>query len=304
MVDDWLLIVLVAWPAAGAFVCLAYPRPRHVLAIIQAVSGVELLLALLIAVQVRAGAPLFAAVRWLHVDALSAFHLVVLGLVFVLCSLFAGVYFLNERRVHAFTRRIARRFGSLWLGSLAAMALVLASNSLGIMWVGMEATTLLTAFLISMHPDRFSLEAMWKYLVICSVGIAFAFMGTLLAAAAVRGSDLAGGGLLWTELATQGVVLDPVLMKFAFAFLVVGYGAKAGLAPIHSWLPDAHSQAPAPVSAMFSGFLLNTALYCIVRYLPLVSRATGDGFAEHVLLVFGVLSVLVEEGNLPLQHRR
>jgi hydrogenase-4 component F len=103
---------------------------------------------------------------------------------------------------------------------------------------------------------------MWKYLIICSVGVAFAFMGTLLAGAAANGLHLPPSqALLWTNLLQDATRLDPVLSKVAFVFLLVGYGTKAGLAPMHSWLPDAHSQAPAPVSAIFSGFMLNAALY-------------------------------------------
>ena len=112
--------------------------------------------------------------------------------------------------------------------------LVLASNNIGIMWVGMEATTLLSAFLISLYPNRLSLEAMWKYLIICSIGIAFAFMGTLLAAASIQsGGTVQADALFWTHLASADAHLDPTLMKFAFVFVLVGYGAKAGLAPMH-----------------------------------------------------------------------
>src|SRR5205823_6343193 len=154
-----------------------------------------------------------------YIDAFSAFHIIVLVLVFLLSSAFAGVYFTNEADRNAFTPAIARRFGALWLGSLAAMTLVLVSNNLGIMWVGMEATTLLSAFLISLYPSRLSIEAMWKYLLICSVGIAFAFIGTILAAASVQS---AGGvhaeALFWTRLASADAQLDPTLMKFAFIF--------------------------------------------------------------------------------------
>src|SRR5262249_22530031 len=193
-------------------------------------------------------------------------------------------------------RITARRFGALWLGAEAAMLLVLISDNLGVMWVGMEATTLLTAFLISLHPSGLSLEAMWKYLIICSIGIAFAFMGTLLAAAAIRSGSAAAEALFWTRFAAADTTLDPTLMKFAFLFVLVGYGTKAGLAPIHSWLPDAHSQAPAPVSAMFSGFLLNTALYCIMRFVPPAQHALGSGFASGLLVGFGMLSIMVAAG--------
>jgi hydrogenase-4 component F len=184
------------------------------------------------------------------------------------------------------------------------MTAVLLSNNLGLMWVGIEATTLLTAFLICVHVTPLSLEAMWKYLVVCSVGVAFAFVGTLLVAASAQRLGLdASEMLLWTRLRESAALLAPGPMKLAFLFLLVGYGTKAGLAPLHSWLPDAHSQAPAPVSALFSGFMLNTALYCLMRYLPLVEGATGGtGWGGGLLVVFGILSILLAAVFIVFQH--
>ena len=167
--------------------CAVLPRPRQILGLTLAVTAVEMALAANLWAAVLAGPGFISAAdQWFYVDAFSAFHIAVLALVFLLSSAFAGVYFTGETGEHGFTPAVARRFGALWLGSLAAMLLVLVSNNLGIMWVGMEATTLLSAFLISLHSTRLSLEAMWKYLIICSIGIAFAFMGTLLAAASIQ----------------------------------------------------------------------------------------------------------------------
>src|SRR6266481_5710879 len=294
---------MLALAALGASVCLALPRPRDVLRLIVAISAVELALAANLWASVLANGFVTAADEWFYVDAFSAFYVVVLVLVFLLSSAFAGVYFAHETGEHGFTLPVARRFGALWLGSLTAMMLVLVSNNLGIMWVGMEATTLLSAFLISLHPTRLSLEAMWKYLIICSVGIAFAFIGTIFAAASIQSPTGApADALFWTNLASAEAHLDPTLMKFAFIFILVGYGTKAGLAPIHSWLPDAHSQAPAPVSAMFSGFLLNTALYCIMRFATPVQHALGGHFASGLLIFFGTLSILVAAGFIVFQQ--
>src|SRR5437016_9409868 len=298
------VVAMLLLAIAGALLCVALPTPRQVLATILAVTAAEMALAANLWAAVLSGRGVVtAAEQWFYIDAFSAFHIVVLTLVFLLSSAFASVYFSSDTDHDAFTPAIARRFGALWLGSLAAMLLVLASNNLGIMWVGMEATTLLSAFLISLYPTRLSLEAMWKYLIICSIGIAFAFMGTLLAAAAIQsGGAVEADALLWTHLASADAHLDPTLMKFAFVFILVGYGTKAGLAPIHSWLPDAHSQAPAPVSAMFSGFLLNTALYCIMRFVPPVQHALGNGFTDGLLIVFGTLSILVAAGFIVFQR--
>ncbi|HYU12833.1 MAG TPA: proton-conducting transporter membrane subunit [Stellaceae bacterium] len=304
MFADQSILLLLAVAVAGAAWSLFLPRPRQVLTTIIGVSAVEMALAINIWTAVLDGRRFVtAAEQWFYIDAFSAFHIVVLVLVFLLSSAFAGVYFTSATDHASFTPPVARRFGALWLGSLAAMLLVLVSNNLGIMWVGMEATTLLSAFLISLYPNRLSLEAMWKYLIICSIGIAFAFMGTLLAAASIQsGGTIGSDALFWTHLASAEAQLDPTLMKFAFVFVLVGYGTKAGLAPIHSWLPDAHSQAPAPVSAMFSGFLLNTALYCIMRFVLPVQHALGDHFASGLLTAFGILSILVAAGFIVFQR--
>src|SRR6266851_9433806 len=303
MFPDYSIFAMLALAVLGALLSPALPRPGHVLRLIVAVSAIELVFAANLWASVLANGFVTAADGWFYIDAFSAFYLVVLVLVFLLSSAFAGVYFAHETGQHGFTLPVARRFGALWLGSLTAMMLVLVSNNLGIMWVGMEATTLLSAFLISLYPSRLSLEAMWKYLIICSIGIAFAFMGTLLAAASIRsGSAAEADGLFWTKLASAEAHLDPTLMKFAFIFILVGYGTKAGLAPIHSWLPDAHSQAPTPVSAMFSGFLLNTALYCIMRFVPPTQHALGGNFVSGLLIFFGSLSILVAADFIVFQQ--
>ena len=303
MAPEYLIVALLLVPILGALVCLVAARPRQVLATAVAASALALAIAVMLWAGIVSGSSVTGANSVFAVDAFSGFHLIVLALVFLICSLFASDYFAHESSAHPFSTGPARRFGVLWLGSLAAMVLVLVSNNLGIMWVGMEATTLLTAFLISFHRDRLSLEAMWKYLLICSVGIAFAFIGTIFAAAAVQNSGRLGADtLLWTRLAAPDMRLDPTLMTFAFIFVLVGYGTKAGLAPLHSWLPDAHSQAPAPVSAMFSGFLLNTALYCIMRFVPPTRNALGSDFADGLLVFFGALSILVAAGFIVFQR--
>src|ERR1700704_5914120 len=210
---------MLAIPVAGAVLSLLLQQPRQVLTTIVAVSAVEMALASNIWAAVLTGSGVVtAAEQWFYIDAFSAFHIVVLVLVFLLSSAFAGVYFTNHAEP-AFTPPVARRFGALWLGSLSAMMLVLVSNNLGIMWVGMEATTLLSAFLISLHPSRLSLEAMWKYLIICSVGIAFAFIGTIFAAASIQSAGgVPADALFWTKLSSPDVQLDPTLMRFAFIF--------------------------------------------------------------------------------------
>jgi hydrogenase-4 component F len=302
METGWLFWALLLVPVLAAGLCLILPSARAVMAALCVTVVAAAALAGLTAWRVLAGGPLHAAGDWLFLDALSAWHLIILQIVFVLSSFFARTYFAAE--AHGLELYLARRFGALWLGSLAAMTLVLLSNNLGIMWVGIEATTLLTAFLICIHTTPASLEAIWKYLIMCSVGVAFSFIGTLLVGASAGKVNLdASQMLLWTQLKPVAASLDPALIKMAFIFLLIGYGTKTGFAPMHAWLPDAHSQAPAPVSAVFSGFLLNAALYCIMRYVPLVEAATGNtGWGTGILVFFGLLSILVAGAFIVFQH--
>ena len=187
-----------------------------------------------------------------------------------------------------------RRFCSFYTLSglfLSAMYGVLLSHNLGYMWIAMEATTLLSAPLVYYHRTRHSLEATWKYLLLCSVGIAFALFGTVLLLAAQHSS---GGAptLLFGEILARGPSLDPHLVRLAFVFCVLGYGVKAGIFPLHNWLPDAHSEAPAPASAMLSGALLNCALVAIWR-IAQVAQAAGQGtLVRQVLVPAGVITVL------------
>lgn len=285
----WLLL-----PVVGSLLCFLLPSVRAVMNVLLAGVAVVAAAGMACALIVFRHGPLFGAGAWLYLDALSALHALVLLAVFCLSTLFARVYFISTHGSHSLTPREARTFGALWFGSLGAMTLVLLSNNLGVLWIGVEATTLVTAFLICLHKTRESLEATWKYLIVCSVGVAFAFMGILLiGAAASTGEAESACFLHWTHIRLVASSLDPRLARLAFIFLLVGYGTKAGLAPMHSWLPDAHSQAPAPVSALFSGFLLNTALYALMRFMPLVKPAAGADWADGLLVSFGVISILV-----------
>ena len=297
----WLLLVI---PSLAALLCALTRSPRRTL--LYAWLGVFLAAGTggLSALQVFTHGTLVAGAGWLRVDALSAYHLIVMDLVFAASSIYGHIYFGEELRSGRLEAPQARRLAALWCSALAAMTGVLVSNDLGLMWVSMEATTLFTAFLISLHASERSLEAMWKYILICSIGVAFAFLGTLLFSAAYSQVGFeAGQPMFWTALRADAGALDPSLAKLAFVFILVGYGTKAGLAPVHNWLPDAHSQAPAPVSAIFSGFMLNAALYCIMRYLPIAELATGNvGWAQHLVGGFGLLSIAVAAAFILFQR--
>ena len=303
--NHWLLLsLLIVIPVVSGILSQFFSSQWRILAI--SVFGVLLtsMVGCYAIYETFSHGPIFGFSDWLFMDALSAYHLAVMLLVFTLSSLFSIDYFGKElKEGHLSTVQI-RTFAGLWTPALGAMILVVISNNMGIMWVGMETTTLLTSLLISIHLTRGSLEAMWKYMLICSVGIAFAFMGTLMVRMAAKDLPLdPNQALLWTNLMKHTALLAPPLVKASFIFVLVGYGTKAGLAPMHCWLPDAHSKAPAPVSAIFSGFMLNTALYCILRFVPIVEGVAGnDGWSLRLLTGFGLFSILISSAFILFQH--
>lgn len=288
----WLLLCL---PIVGAGVCALLRVPWTMFMMLIGLTAVETALGARLVQSVFSGAQDSVAWGWFYLDALSVYHLAILLLVYLLSTVYAVGYFRHELKTGLLFPGQLKRFGVLWCGALAAMVLVIVSNNIGVMWIGMEATTLMTAFLICIHRTAASLEAMWKYLLMCSVGVACAFMGTLLAVAAAHGLTLSGTDMMqWTQMRAAAMQMNLPILKLAFLFLLVGYGTKAGLVPLHNWLPDAHSQAPAPVSALFSGFMLNTAFYCILRYVAIIQVATdGSGWSLRLLQIFGLISIIV-----------
>ncbi|HEY3281277.1 MAG TPA: proton-conducting transporter membrane subunit, partial [Armatimonadota bacterium] len=185
---------------------------------------------------------------------------------------------------------------------IIAMYAVLVARSLGYMWIAMEATTLMSAPLVYFHRSRDSLEATWKYLLLCSVGIALALFGTVLIFSASQGLAPKGGTLLIPELVARARELDPRLLRLGFVFCLVGYGTKAGLFPLHNWLPDAHSEAPAPSSAILSGCLLNCALVALWRITGILNAAGQQRFTQHLLVPAAALTVLAASLMLVRQH--
>ncbi len=193
-----------------------------------------------------------------------------------------------------------RIFGNLFTFT---MLFAVTSNNVGFMWVAIEATTITSAMLIPLDVTKASVEASWKYILISSVGIAMAFAGTVLGY--FDFVNLAGrqaGALNWTVLMAAAPRLHPQVIQLAFVFILVGYGTKAGLAPMHTWLPDAHSEAPAPLSAMMSGVLLAVALYAVIRWEAVVNAAVGTGFTDGLFIAVGLLSLGIAAFSLVIQR--
>ncbi len=230
----------------------------------------------------------------LRVDALTVTMLVVIGIVATLAT-WASIGYLDAELAHGHTdARGARVYGALTAAFLAAMVVAVCANNIGVIWVAIEATTVITAFLVGHRGTRGAVEATWKYVVICSVGIAIAFLGTvLLYYAAEHAGAPAAAALNLDVLTARAGGLDPSTARLAAGLLLVGYGAKAGLFPFHTWLADAHSQAPAPVSALMSGVLLSVAFSVLIRVRPIIDAATGPIFMRSGLLVIGLATLLI-----------
>jgi hydrogenase-4 component F len=229
-----------------------------------------------------------------RLDGLSALFLMIIALVATLTSWFGVVYFTREMSQQHLTPKKLSEY-LFWFNLLVAtMYLTVTAVNLGVVWVAIEATTVTSVLLVGFDNQRSAIEAAWKYGLICSVGIILALIGVMLlnfAALSVAGRQLAA--LDWRELTALAGGLDRNLVKVAFIFILVGFGTKAGLAPLHTWLPDAHSQAPTPVSALLSGVLLNCALYGVLRIGTIVGATAGIGFVRQFLTGFGLLSIAV-----------
>lgn len=238
----------------------------------------------------------FAFGENLMMDALSAVFVLLIVTVGLLSAIYAGGYLFKDRGDLDISPLRLRRYAFFFHLFLFTMLLTVFSNNLGVMWIAIEGTTLASAFLVNVDDKKSSIEAAWKYLILCSVGIALALFGITLVYYSAIAQVAAGESsqlLNWTFLLSKAKHLDPQALRLAFIFILVGYGTKAGLAPFHSWLPDAHSQAPAPVSALLSGVLLSCATLGILRFHILTKMATGSAFSDTLLILFGVLSVAV-----------
>lgn len=265
-------------------------------------SLITFIAAALLTVQIVAGGPIFVFNKLFFVDPLNVFLLTLTAFVGLTTSLFSRPYMRIERDHGKMTGPRMRLYHSMYQFFMFAMLLALMTNNMGILWVALEAATLATVLLVSVYRTATSLEAAWKYFILCGVGIALALFGTILlylAANRQLGADT--DALLWTNLNAVKNQLDPHIMSLALVFLLVGYGTKMGLVPLHNWLPDAHAEGPTPISAVLSGLLLNVALYAVLRFKVLADGALQNGLAGKLLIGFGLLSVLVASFSLSRQ---
>lgn len=229
-----------------------------------------------------------------YIDSLSLIVLdIILCIGFLVC-IYSVKYLDLEYEHRTIDTKKIKIYYSLLYAFIFTMITVVTTQNLGLMWIAIEATTLASAFLVGFYNNKHSIEAAWKYIIICSVGIAFALLGIVFLYIS-SGSVFQGvkAPLNWTFLYEHAGALQSGILKISFIFILVGFGTKVGLAPMHTWLPDAHSQAPAPISALLSGVLLNSALYGIIRILSIVNRRLGpdDLYTKRLMIGMGLLSI-------------
>jgi hydrogenase-4 component F len=291
-----ILPALLLLPFLAALACWAWrgdPRPLARGSAVTSAAG--FVLALVLSRQVlRDSAVGFGPGDFLRADGLSAVLILVVSLVAWISLWYGDGYLRRARDRKELSDAHLRRYYLLTNLFLFTMLLSVTANNVGVMWVAVEATTITTAFLIGLEDSREALEASWKYILIGSVGIALAFVGTVLGYFDfVRRVGETPHALNWSVLSAVAVHLNGDVLRIAFVFVLVGYGTKAGLAPMHTWLPDAHSEAPAPTSSMMSGSLLAVALYAILRWKVVVDACIGSVFTDRMLILVGTLSVAV-----------
>src|SRR5450631_944394 len=256
-------------------------------------SLLTFIVSLVLALQVYYEGGSIAGSTYFFVDFLNISLVVLTTLVSTTTAVFSRRYMRVEREHGRVGHWRMRFYHAMFQLFIFAMLIALVTNNFGVLWISMELATLATVLLVSLYRTPTAIEAAWKYFILCGVGIAQALFGTvLLYFAAERVLGAGGNALLWTNLSRVSGQLDPTVMRLSFVFLMVGYGTKIGLVPLHNWLPDAHSEGPTPISAVLSGLLLNIALYALIRCKALVDGSLGSGFAGRIMMAFGLLSLL------------
>jgi hydrogenase-4 component F len=287
-----ILVFLLLIPLLGSSVCFASKDPRVAVRAALSAGALEVLAIAFAVWRTRIDGVLQLG-HYLRADGLTTFFLINIGLIFALVLVYSVGYM---RHIPAGRFSSPRWFYGLVFLFLFTMVAVCLSANLGMLWIFVESTTLASALLVGFYNTEGAVEAGWKYLIVCTVGIAFALFGTIaLYLAAVKSGVSPEVALDWTVLMTAAPKLGAAkdLVKLAFVFVAVGYGTKIGFVPMHSWLPDAHAEAPSPISALLSAVLLNCAMYALLRFDAITCRAIGSGFSHTLLLIFGGLSITV-----------
>jgi len=285
MIDG--LIGILVIPATAAVLLAVLPGYRLTARLNVLAALLTLLTAVsLFVVEPRSG-------PYLLVDDLNKVFIVLTTFVGFTTSVFSASYIGHEIEIGRLTPTFVRFYHAMYQVLMFAMNLALVANNIGLMWVAIEMATLTTVLMVGIYRTHEALEAAWKYFILGSVGIALALFGTILVYMAAR--PIIGEGLeamIWTVLVIHAAQFDPALLNVAFVFLLLGYGTKVGLAPLHAWLPDAHAEGPTPISAVLSGLLLNVALYALLRFKMLLALNPASIAPGPLMVIMGLISCL------------
>jgi hydrogenase-4 component F len=293
---------LLLAPILTGILCFFTRSKKQVETVSLTGSIVTLILGLVLVKNVYQNGIIVSWTNALFADAFSAFIVLIVSIVGFVASVYSLGYMGHEFKHGIMDFKKLRIYYVLFHIFMFTMLLVGVTNNLGL-WIAIEMTTLVSALLMILYTRKSSVEAAWKYMIICTVGITFALFGTILTYyGAVKILGESGNALNWTSLIAVADQFDPTIMKLAFIFILIGYGTKAGLAPMHTWLPDAHSEAPTPVSALLSGVLLNCAMYGIIRFYTIATKSTGIAFSSNLLIIFGLLSIGIAVPFIILQE--
>ena len=282
-----LLLAMMTAPAVAAVGCMLIGAPRIAEGLNLAASLVVFATAIPLAMMSATG-PYFYLSKYVVVDATGAWVILCTAIVYLLASIYSIGYMRlldEDGRLHGFY--------ALFSGFALTILLSSVMNNAGLYWIAIELTTLVSTFLVGFERAAESIEAAWKYIIIISAGISLALLGTVLfywCGSFVLGPTY---DMTWEALRAAAPKMNPALAALSYLLVLVGYGTKVGLAPMHAWLPDAHSESPAPISAMLSGALLNSAMLGIVRYLAIADAAQNSQLARTTLVAFGVVSLIV-----------
>lgn len=288
------IVALLTIPLLAAVLSGAMSRTRqHFVEIATVVAtSIEVALCILLITEVLENGTVRASV-FFEADALGVFVGFFAALVGFAASVHAVSYLREEmRKGFIGFRRVKQHYVLFHLFLFAMFGAVLTGSPL-LMWISIEATTLATAFLITFYNKPSALEAGWKHLMINSVGLLLGFLGTLLFLNAAASAGISDPFISWSALRDIATSMDPMLVKIAFVFVIVGFGTKVGFVPLHTWLPDAHSKAPIPISALLSGVLLNVALIAVLRFRTVVDNTVDPIFTQQLLIGFGILSLVI-----------
>jgi hydrogenase-4 component F len=289
---------VIALPAPGIIAVLLTPLVAA--CVLAVVPGYRLsarlnvlasLLSLLFAVRLFWDRPVPG--QYLFIDDLNIVFIVLSTFVGFTTSAFSASYIGHELHTGRLTRGYLRFYHAMYQVMMLGMNLALVANNIGLMWVAVEIATLTTVMMVGIYRTPQAIEAAWKYFILGSVGIALALFGTILVYMAAR--PVLGAGpdaMVWTVLITRAKSFDPSLLNLAFVFLLLGYGTKVGLAPLHAWLPDAHAEGPTPISAVLSGLLLNVALYALLRFKMLLAANPAAIAPGPLMVTLGLVSLV------------